>query len=150
MAYASANTEVLAYTGFSESYSTGTSPTLLQVTDIIEQVEGEIGGALDALGVTTVGSNLTDMVRKYSAMGSAGLTLQRYGKNDNDFRLADWFYGKFETWIDKLYTDEKYQEKIKKMDSASYTGLFISSNATDGTHIEATAKSTEISYEVNL
>lgn len=151
MAYASANTEVVNYTGFSTVYSTSTMPTLAQVTDIIAQVEGEIDTALYGLGLTIPVTNvtLTANIRKYSAMGAAGLTLQRYGKSENDFRLADWFYGKFESWIEKLNTDKNYQDNIKEVAGAgTFTGVYIGSNFTDGSHDGATAKSTNISYGV--
>jgi hypothetical protein len=152
MAYASANTEVLGYTGFSTVYSTTTMPTLAQVSDIIEQVEGEINTALSGLGLTVPVTNATliDYIRKQSAMGSAGLTLQRYGQNDADFRLADWFYTKYETWIEKLITDEKYQNSIKEIVGGSaYTGIYIGSNFTDGTHFESTPKISTIEYGID-
>lgn len=151
MAYANANTEIKSYTGFVSDYSSTTMPTLAQVTDIITQVEGEIDVALVGLGITTPITNATLLanVRKYSGMGSAGLTLQRYGKNDNDFRLADWFYSKFETWIDKLTTDKQYQNNIKEtIGTDQFTGIYVSSNATDGSHTYATPVSTTISYGV--
>jgi len=150
MAYASANTEVKGYTGFTTDYSTGTSPTLTQVSDIIAQVEGEIDTTLAGIGLTVpvTNSNLIAYVRKYSGMGSAGLTLQRYGKNDADYRLADWFYSKFETWIDKLITDEKLQKNIKNMGVTGYSGLYVGSNATDGSHTGADVRQETISYGV--
>lgn len=151
MAYASANTEVKGYTGFPSDYSSTTMPTLAQVSDIITQIEGEIDVAIGGLGITTPVTNATLLanVRKYSGMGSAGLSLQRYGKNENDFRLADWFYSKFENWIEKLTTDEKYQNNIKEISgTGAYTGIYVESNATDGTHTYATSLSTTISYGV--
>lgn len=151
MAYISANSEVKGYTGFTNDYSSTTMPTLLQVTDIITQVEGEIDVAIGGLGITTPVTNNTLLanVRKYAGMGSAGLALQRYGKNENDFRLADWFYSKFESWIDKLTTDEKYQNNLKEIaGTGTYTGIYIESNATDGTHTYSTPLSTTISYGV--
>lgn len=151
MAYANANIEVKGYTGFPLDYSSTTMPTLAQVTDIITQVEGEIDVALGGLGITTPITNVTLLanVRKYSGMGSAGLTLQRYGKNENDFRLADWFYSKFETWIDKLTTDEQYQNNIKEtIGTDQFTGVYVESNVTDGSHTYSTPVSTKISYGV--
>lgn len=151
MPYANANTEIKTYTGFTTDYSTSTSPTLSQVTDIIEQVEGEIEVALSGLGLTVPVTNtiLLDFVRKYSGMGSAGLVFQRYGKSENDFRLGDWYYTKFENWIEKLINDKNYQGNIKEIVGANtYTGLYIGSNATDTTHTGTTPKTTEISYGV--
>lgn len=150
MAYASANTEVKSYTGFPADYSSTTMPTLAQVSDIISQVEGEINTTLNGLGVSVPVTNVTliEYVRKFSGMGAAGLTLQRYGKSDADFRLADWFYTKYETWIDKLILDEKYQGNIKEIAGTSYSGFYVGSNFTDGTHVGATAKSTTVSYGV--
>ena len=151
MSYASANTEVLAYTGFATVYSSSTMPTLAQVTDIIEQIEGEIDTTLSGLGITVPVTNATliDYIRKQSAMGSAGLTLQRYGKNDNDFRLADWFYGKYESWIDKLITNKNYQSNIKELAGTNNIGVYIGSNFTDGTHFESTPKTSSIQYGVD-
>lgn len=151
MPYASANTEVLGYTGFSTVYSSTTMPTLAQVADIITQIEGEINVALAGLGLTipVTNASLLDLARKYSGMGSAGLTLQRYGKNDNDFRLADWFYGKFESWVEKLITDKEYQSNIKEIvGGVSYSGLYVSSNATDGSHTGADPQTDVIKYGV--
>jgi hypothetical protein len=152
MAYSSANSEVLAYTGFSTSYSSTTAPTLVQVGSIIDQVDGEINTALYGLGITSTPTNasILQLLAKYSAMGSAGLVLQRYGASDNDFRLGDWWYGKFESWMEKLITDDDYKNMIKEIGSVAgdYTGIFVSSNVEDGTHEGATPASTTISYGV--
>lgn len=148
MAYSSANTEVLAYTGFPTVYSSSTMPTLTQVGDIIDQIDGEINTSLYALGITSTPTNaiLLKLLAKYSAMGSAGLVMQRYGASDNDFRIGDWWYTKYENWIEKISTDEQYKAMLKSIGVSSYTGDYVGSNATDGTHIEATAGSTTISY----
>lgn len=150
MAYSSANTEVLAYTGFTASYSSTTAPTLVQVGSIIDQVDGEINTALYGLGITTTPTNasILQLLAKYSAMGAAGLVLQRYGASDNDFRLGDWWYGKFESWMEKLITDDSYKAMIKEIGavSGSYDGIYVSSNVDDGSHEGAAAQSTTISY----
>lgn len=152
MAYSSANTEILAYTGFTNSYSTGTSPTLDQVTSIITMIDGEIDSALYALGITTTPTNtaLLAMLKKYSAMGSAGLVLQRYKNPNAENNNGDWLYTKYETWIDKLLTDDDYKAMIKEMGGTpgGYDGIYVSSNVDDGTHEGATPASTTISYGV--
>jgi hypothetical protein len=150
MAYSSANSEVIAYTGFTQSYSTGSSPMLSQVESIISQIDGEINVALNAVGITSTPTSTTllQMLAKYSAMGSAGLVLQRYGQSDADFRVADWWYGKYETWIEKVTTDPKYQEMLKRIANSGYTGIYVSSNVDDNSHEVADAASTEISYGV--
>lgn len=150
MAYSSANSEVLTYTGFSTDYSSTTAPTLIQVTSIISQIDGEIDSALYGLGITSTPTSTTllQLLAKYSAMGAAGLTLQRYGQSENDYRVADWWYGKYEAWLEKIITDTNYQNMLKELGATGYDGIYISSNVDDTTHETATAASTEISYGV--
>lgn len=151
MAYSSANDEVISLTGYPTAYTTSSMPTLAQVTGIIEMIDGEIDTALYALGITSTPTNasLLNLLAKWSAIGSAGLTLQRY-KNDNTANNeGDWLYSKYEAWIDKLITDDNYKNMIKELGNTSFTGNYVSSNVDDTTHEGAVASSTTISYGVD-
>jgi hypothetical protein len=145
--YSSGNADVKPYVraflnNGTADFSTDTQPTLVQVTNIISQVDGEIDGALTATGTTGVSSTgLQDLLKKYSAMGSAGLTMMTYGENEENFRKGEWFYNKFEAWIDNLINNDNYKEYIYNLENGEFTNIYASNQFIDGTNT-----STEIQY----
>lgn len=145
--YSSGNADVKPYvraflTNGANDFSTGTQPTLVQVTNIIAQVDGEIDGALTSAGIIAVTStSLSDLLKKYSAMGSAGLVMMTYGENEENFQKGDWFYQKFDAWIDKVITNDDYKEFLYNLQEGETGNIYASNQFIDGTNT-----STEIQY----
>jgi len=148
MAYCSANTDVSALTGI--TYSTSTVPTLIESNVIIDQVSAEIDVTLASVGISNPSASATflTMLKKPCALGSAGLLLQRYGTGDGDFRRADWYYSKYEAWLDKVISNEDYKKSILSFFTTGYSGIYVENNVTSGTFTEKSAVNTEVDYMV--
>lgn len=140
MAFIAANTELKALTGFTVDYSTTTQPTLTEAGYMIDMIDGEILSALAVCGIVSpaTSGNLANLIKKFEAMGSAGLVFQRYGKNDNDYRLGDWYYTQYKDWINQVITDENYQQMISAIYSTGQTRIdAVNNQVTDGTVLES-------------
>ena len=140
--YSSANTDVRPYVRtLSTQFSTDSQPTLSEVTNIISQIDGEIDSSLIIAGITAPSTNLSNLLKKYSAMGSAGLVVQTYGEEDGNFQKGEWFYNQYIEWIDKVTTDDKYQDSLYNLNAGSVSGTYVSDQVIAG-YVE----STDISY----
>ena len=105
MAYCVAG-DVTALSGV--AYSTTSTPTAAQVGQFIDEVAGEIGLALSAIGVaSTTGASIAAVLKKYNAMGAACLAFQRTADNPDEFHRAESMCDKYEAWLLKLIEDDK-------------------------------------------
>lgn len=133
MAYCVAG-DVTALSGV--AYSTTSTPTAEQVGAFIDEVAGEIGIALDAIGVaSTTGASIAAVLKKYNAMGAACLAFQRTADNPDEFQRAEAMCDKNEAWLLKLIDDDKYQAILKGNSIAM--GNYVSNQVVDGTTAEA-------------
>lgn len=131
MAFSSANSDVNTYVGIT-AFSTATQPTLTEVNNIIGQVDGEITAVMAGVGITTfTNESLLELLKKYSAMASAGLVIMRYGKSEMDIRKAEFYYNDYLRWLDKLTKDDKYKESILNLTNSAYSDILIGNQVTD-------------------
>lgn len=117
------------------SFSTDSTPTASQVTDIITEITGEIDTVLASIGVTSqpTDTNILAMLKRYCRFGSSGVTGMTYGRNFSSVidSLADWLYGKYESFLEKI----KNNPELFTTDS-----LTVSNQVLDGSYTEAEQK----------
>lgn len=138
--YCSANTEVRANTGFTNLYgsSSETTPSITEVNYFINQCEGEINLALSAIGITSVtNSYLSQTLSRYSAIGSAGMVLRRYGQADDQARALS-YIEEYKEWLNRLISDSAYQKMLTKVQGGQAIGNLTGSAVTQGYVSEST------------
>jgi len=133
MAYC-AHTDVTRFTGV--AYSSTTSPTQSDVTSFVNEVSSEIKMLLDSYGIVgTTGTDIANVLKKYSSIGATCLTLQRTAANPDERARAQDFCDKYSAWLAKLESDAAYRNVLSGLAYSvqNYTG----NQVTDGTTLEA-------------
>lgn len=134
MAYTTLD-KVAAITGF-ESFSTTTRPTQTQVTDMINDVTGEMDFVLSSKGITTPITN-SNLLRKLDIICKYGVACQvlisGYGNADSvDGSQGDKFCEKYKEYLQDI--------KDNPEDYGYITGnstMFIGNQVSDGTYTES-------------
>lgn len=133
MSYCDANTDVKILTGFASTYSTSSIPTLSDVQNIIGQIEGEINAYLAADNITSPSNaNTLALLKRYEALGSAGMVLARWGDNDAVRQQGMIFWNEFKEWANRLLNDQAYIQMIIKNENKANEGQQVGSAVTAG------------------
>lgn len=127
--------EIFLYGG-NLTFSASTKPTLVQVTDIIDQVTNEIDLVLEVIHITNqpTSAKILAYLKKICIWGTAG----RIGNTNNstttsyakDTRIG-YYLEKYEAELEKIASGNSFLGAVTDTDS-----LLVSNNVLDGTYTE--------------